>query len=85
MTVCHANHVAALTTGATTVTLRLDGWDIRRSQVGGPYTVTLLYLVDLGAAGIPAAMADDVWVTAAYDWRGFGFESVYPPLILKNH
>ena len=84
-TVAHALEYAVLATGTQTVTLGFDGWDIRRSRVDGPYTVTHVSLVDLGVGGIPAQIADDVWVIAAYDWQDFGFESLYLPLILRNH
>jgi hypothetical protein len=30
-------------------------------------------------------MADDVWVTAAYNWQEFGFERLYLPLIMRSH
>ena len=65
--VAYATRYAVLASGTQTVTLRFDGWDIRRSRVDGPYTVTHVYLVDLGAGGIPAQTADDVWVTDAYN------------------
>jgi PKD repeat protein len=74
-TVAHAVYYGILTNGTQTVTLRFDGSDIFQSQVSGPYTVTNLYLVDLGAGGIPAEMAYDVWVTAAYDWHDFGIQA----------
>ena len=83
-TVAHALEYTVLATGTQTVTLGFDGWDIRRSRVDGPYTVTQVSLVDLGVGGIPAQIADDVWVTAPYDWQDFGFESLYLPLILRN-
>jgi pimeloyl-ACP methyl ester carboxylesterase len=83
-TIAHATHYVVLAAGTQTVTLRFDGWDIRRSGVDGPYTVTSAYLVDIGVGGIPAQTADDVWVTAAYAWHGFGLERVYLPLILRN-
>jgi len=82
--VAHATHYTVLASGTQTVTLRFDGWGIRRSRVDGPYTVTHVYLVDLGAGGIPAQTADDVWVTDAYNWQDFGFENLYLPLILRN-
>lgn len=84
-TVAHAVSFATLTNGTQTVTLRFDGWDIRRFQIDGPYTVTHVYLVDLGAGGIPAQIADDVWMTDAYNWQDFGFSSLYLPIILRNH
>lgn len=34
--------------------------------------VTNLVISNLQNAGIPVVMADDVWVTAAYDYRKFG-------------
>ena len=74
-----------LSVGTQEVTLDFDGWDIRRSQINGPYTVTNVYLVDLTVGGIPAQIAEDVWVTAAYDWRDFGFENLYLPIVLKNY
>ena len=84
-TITHATEYTLLASGAQTVTLQFDGWDIRRSQLDGPYTVTGVYLLDLGAGGVPAQIADDVWQTAPYSWRDFGFERFYLPLILKNH
>jgi Tol biopolymer transport system component/pimeloyl-ACP methyl ester carboxylesterase len=84
-TVTHAGQYTNLTLGTHTVTLRFDGWDIRRSRLSGPYTVTNVYLVDVGVGGIPAQIAEDVWTTAAYDWRDFGFDNQYLPLVLKNH
>ncbi len=84
-TVAHAGQYINLTLGTRTVTLRFDGWDIRRSRLSGPYTVTNVYLVDVGAGGIPAQIAEDVWTVAAYDWRDFGFDNQYLPLVLKNH
>jgi len=84
-TAAHAVGYAVLASGTQMVTLHFDGWDIRRSQIDGPYTVTHVYLVDLGAGGIPAQIADDVWVTAAYDWQHFGFESLYLPIVLKSY
>jgi formylglycine-generating enzyme required for sulfatase activity len=83
--VAHATHYEVSSSGIQTATLRFDGWDIRRSRIDGPYTVTGVYLVDLGAGGIPAQTADDVWQTAPYKWWEFGHESLYLPLVLKNH
>ncbi len=76
-TVAHAVHYAILESGTQTITLYFDGSDIYRSRVSGPYTVTHLYLVDLDAGGILAEAADDVWVTAAYDWRDFGVKAAF--------
>lgn len=83
-TVAHAGQYTNLTLGTHTLTLRFDGWDIRHSRLSGPYTVTNVYLVDVGAGGIPAQIAQDMWTTAAYDWRDFGFDNRYLPLILKS-
>jgi TolB protein len=84
-TVAHATHYAVLAGGAQTVTLHFDGWDMRRSRLNGPYTVTHVALTDLGVGSIPAQIADDVWTTAAYSWQNFGFESLYLPVVLKDH
>ena len=45
--------------------------------------MTHVYLVDLEVGGLPAEIADDVWVTAAYEWQDFGFESLYLPVVLR--
>jgi len=82
-TVAHALEYTVLATGTQAITLSFDGWDIRSSRVDGPYTVTRVSVVDLGVGGLPAQIADDVWVTAPYVWQDFGFESLYLPLILK--
>ena len=47
--------------------------------------VTNVYLVDLGVGGLPAKMADDTWLTAAYDRRDFGFDSVFLPLVVRGY
>jgi pimeloyl-ACP methyl ester carboxylesterase len=84
-TIAHATQYEVLASGTQTVTLYFDGWEIRRSGLDGPYTVRHVYLTDLGAGGVPAQIADDVWTTGPYRWRDFGFERFYLPLALKNH
>jgi Tol biopolymer transport system component/pimeloyl-ACP methyl ester carboxylesterase len=83
-TISHAAHYAVLGAGTQTVTLHFDGWDIRRSRFDGPFTFSQVRLVDLSVGGIPAESADNVWTTDAYDWRDFGFDSLYLPLLLRN-
>jgi len=83
--VAHAVEYAVLASGTQTVTIGFDGWDIRRSRADGPYSVTHVYLVDLGVGSIPAQILDDVWVTAPYEWQDFGFKSLHLPLTLRSH
>jgi pimeloyl-ACP methyl ester carboxylesterase len=83
-TIAHATHYITVAGGMQTITLQFDGQDIYPSRANGPYTVTHVSLIDLEAGGIPAQIADDVWVTAAYKWWDFGPYDVYLPLVLRN-
>jgi hypothetical protein len=84
-TIAHATTYTMLVRGTPTVTLRFDGRDIRRERVDGPYSVTNVYLLDLGISGLPAGIADDVWKTADYHWQDFGHANLYLPLILRAY
>jgi hypothetical protein len=70
--VAHSNVSQSVTVGANTLVLQFSGDDIYASQHNGPYTLTHLLLSDNRSASLVLAEADNVYVTASYQWRDFG-------------
>ena len=58
-------------TGTQALTLRFVGTDIYTARQDGPYVLTNLTLNDLSYGNIPVFTAQDVYTTAAYDYRRF--------------
>ena len=71
-------------TGTGTLTLRFDGDNIYVSRRNGPYTLTNLLLTDHRGVPLVLAEAENVYTTAAYDYRSFDREKIYLSLVLRN-
>ena len=82
--VAHTLTIEEVAAGSGSLTLRFDGDDIYASQRNGPYTLTNLLLTDHRGVPLVLAEAEDVYTTAAYDYRSFDREKVYLPLVLRN-
>lgn len=82
--VAHAVTVQTVTSGASTLALRFSADQIFAAHVNGPYTLTHLLLVDQRSAPIVAARADNVYQTAAYDYRVFAAAPDMPVLRLDD-
>ncbi|PKO20485.1 MAG: hypothetical protein CVU38_19825, partial [Chloroflexi bacterium HGW-Chloroflexi-1] len=82
--VAHALTIEEVAAGNGSSTLRFDGDDIYASQRSGPYTLTNLLLTDHRGVPLVLAEAEDVYTTAAYDYRSFDREKIYLPLVLGN-
>ena len=80
--VAHALTIEEVAAGSGSLTLRFDGDDIYASQRSGPYTLTNLLLTDHRGVPLVLAEAEDVYTTAAYDYRSFDRERICLPLVL---
>lgn len=81
--VAHATEYKALSEFTNTILLDFNGRDIRSVGLNGPYTVTNVYLTDIGRGGILAQISYDVRETSAYYWHEFGFDNLYLPLVIR--
>ena len=82
--VAHALTIEEVAAGSGSLTLRFDGDDIYASQRSGPYTLTNLLLTDHRGVPLVLAEAENVYTTAAYDYRSFDREKIYLSLVLRN-
>jgi hypothetical protein len=83
--VAHSNTASEVSAGQHSLTLHFSAEDIYASERNGPYTLTHLLFTDLGGTLLPIRQADNVYTTAVYDYRQFGLEKLYIPLLLKNY
>ena len=81
--VAHANMIGDLSGGAGKLTLRFLGADIHASKHDGPYTLTNLMLTDRSGVTLVAQEAQDVYTTAAYEYRDFRIGDLFLPLVMK--
>ncbi len=83
--VAHSLTIQDVITGTSILALRFDGDDIYASTRNGPYTLTNLLLTDQRGAPLAVAEAQNVYVTAAYNYRSFARPSmIYLPFVLRD-
>ncbi len=81
--VAHANILSELSSGPGILPLRFSGADIYASQRNGRYILTNLLLTDHNGATLVAREAQNVYTTAAYQYRDFRTGDQWVPLLFK--
>jgi formylglycine-generating enzyme required for sulfatase activity/pimeloyl-ACP methyl ester carboxylesterase len=82
--IAHTQANAQLSAGPGAISLHFPGDEIYHAQKNGPYTLTNLLLLDENNATLFVAQAQQVYSTAAYDYRRFGPGEVYLPMVSRQ-
>jgi hypothetical protein len=82
--VAHALAIEDVNAGAATLTLQFDGATIFASQRNGPYILTNVLLTDERGASLVTQEAQEVYMTAPYQYVDFASSQLYLPMVTRN-